>query len=404
MLSEGTDGVRVRAGRATGVAFAALIALNLLNYVDRNLLPGALPVVKQASGLSDSRLGTLNSMFFVAYMVGGPALGWLGDRFSRRMLIGTAVCLWSVALWLFTVVHGGPGAFAAYMMVGGCEAAFGVYAVTLLSDYFPGRSGNTALGRFFLAMIAGRSAGHMLGGFLATTFGWRAPFRVLAGTGLLAGIAALGVLFDPRRDGAAGSARVEISRPQLAASLLRRPYVLAVLGLAMQTFASGGLAVWLPTYLSRYAGYSPGRATAVTGLATLVAGLSGTALGSMLGERLMERDSRDPYRLSAVSLLLGALCVAAILTPWPHVVIFGVFATQFVLFLNIGPLNLALLRAAPPEIRSTAVAAALVAIHLLGDAPSPQVIGMLSDAYDLRIGLLPVPLALLAGASLLACA
>jgi len=41
--------------------------------------------------------GTLGSAFLVTYMLSAPALGWLADRFSRWIIIGLAVIVWSLA-------------------------------------------------------------------------------------------------------------------------------------------------------------------------------------------------------------------------------------------------------------------------------------------------------------------
>lgn len=389
----------------SNVPIAALLILNLLNHTDRNLLAGAQPVMQSALGLSDSRVGTLTSGFFTAYMIAGPCLGWLGDRYSRRRLTAITVCAWSICLALAAACNNVQCFLLAYLCVAAAEAAFGVYTVTLLSDYFPDARSTRALGLFFMMMVLGRSLGHILGGFLAGVLDWKAPFRIMSPLGLVLGVAALWALSDPER-GPAND--VVLARPGTRVRptpwLLQRAYVLAVLGLAMQTFAAGGLATWLPTYLYRYAGYSPARAATLTGMATFGAGVAGTWLGGTWSEALLRGGTRRLYWMSSLSLLLAAPCVAIILFTRPSVAILGILGTQFFLFLNLSPLNLLLLRSVSTEVRSTAVAFALFVIHLLGDAPSPQLIGLMSDAVGLRAGLALVIGALLAGASLLALA
>jgi MFS family permease len=78
-------------GAATTASFkfvlATLISLNLLNYIDRNLLPGAQPLLQKTLGLADSSIGAVSSSFFLAYMLAAPLPGWIGDRFSRRRLV-----------------------------------------------------------------------------------------------------------------------------------------------------------------------------------------------------------------------------------------------------------------------------------------------------------------------------
>jgi MFS transporter, Spinster family, sphingosine-1-phosphate transporter len=79
----------------------------------------------------------------------------------------------------------------------------------------------------------------------------------------------------------------------------------------------------------------------------------------------------------------------------------GVIGAQFFLALNLGPLNTAILNSVPASVRSTAVAAALFMVHALGDALSPQLIGLVSDSFGLRIGMSITLVSLLAGGLLL---
>ena len=60
---------------------------------------------------------------------------------------------------------------------------------------------------------------------------------------------------------------------------------------------------------------------------------------------------------------------------------------EFCLFLNTGPLNAALVNSVAAPIRSTAISLNLLIIHLLGDFPSPHLIGWISDRHNLRVGL-----------------
>ena len=59
----------------------------------------------------------------------------------------------------------------------------------------------------------------------------------------------------------------------------------------------------------------------------------------------------------------------------------------FFIFLGTGPVNAATLNAVPAGLRATAMAGQLFAIHVLGDAFSPKIIGAISDRSNLRLGL-----------------
>jgi MFS family permease len=73
---------------------------------------------------------------------------------------------------------------------------------------------------------------------------------------------------------------------------------------------------------------------------------------------------------------------------------------EIFVFLNVGPLNAVIVGVAAPAIRATAVAVNILAIHLLGDALSPWVVGVLSDRWGLRAALSIMPPLLLLSAGL----
>jgi predicted MFS family arabinose efflux permease len=386
-----------------GVALVAVIALNLLNHIDRNLLAGAQPVIQKALQASDSRMGAVSSRFFIAYMLAAPLLGWLGDRFPRRVLVPACVVWWSCALGIATLGRDFGLFPLAYTMVAIAEAAFGVYAVVLISDYYPHANRSKALSLFILAMTCGRALGFPLGGWLAQTFGWRFPFRLMALVGLLLGLLAVRFLFEPkeRRVAPAEASASGKDRRLPFRALLSKGYLLAVLGLAMENFALGGLSVWLPTYLHRFAGYSVAHAASVLGVIALACGTGGTWLGGVMGEKLLRRDHRALYWISAVSFALAIPCVVAILAESRGLILGGVLGVQLFLFMNMGPLNAAILNSVPASVRSTAIATSLFLIHALGDAISPHLIGLISDARGLRAGLATTIAALVAGVVLL---
>jgi sugar phosphate permease len=164
-------------------------------------------------------------------------------------------------------------------------------------------------------------------------------------------------------------------------------YWTATLGMAMMVFTLGGISVWMPTFLYRYGHYSLAAASQILGAITVVDGILGTWLGGWIAQRWLRRNEAALYLLSAWSMLLAA--------PFAVLVFYGPRATmvpclavaEFMLFLNTGPLNAAIVNAVDAPIRSTAIAIELFIIHALGDAPSPRIIGWVSDRSSLREGL-----------------
>jgi MFS transporter, Spinster family, sphingosine-1-phosphate transporter len=379
--------------RAALIALLLLTGLNLLNYLDRYILPGAQPLIQAEFHATDQRMGALTTALFVTYMLTAPFTGWLGDRFRRKPLIVAGAVFWSLATLATYWVHDYWSLYIRHALVGVGEATFGIFAPAVLSDFYPARDRNRILSFFYLAIPVGAALGYLVGGQLGARYGWRTPFFVGAVPGLL--IAGAYALFatEPERGGSD-------AEPQPAAKptvgemfehflgLFRNPgFMCAALGMAMLVFAMGGISTWMPTFLNRFAGMSVGKAGTILGAITVVDGLAGTAMGGWLAQRWLRKDHRALYLLSAWSVIL-TLPVAALVFFGPlKWAVPALFVAEFFLFLNTGPLNAAICNSVSSGVRSSAIALELFLIHFLGDTFSPQIIGAISGVSNLRIGL-----------------
>lgn len=376
---------------AAWTALALLTALNLLNYTDRYVLAGVQPLVQRAFHVNDERMGALTFAFFVTYMIAAPLTGWLGDCFPRKPLILAGALLWSVLTLSTALVHSYGQLYLRHALVGIGEASFCIYAPALLSDYWPAEQRNRILTIFYLSLPVGAALGYMLGGTMGQAYGWRAPFYAAAAPGILVVVLAWIFMREPQR-GASEHLVSELLEPSryraTLATLARNPaYWTATLGMATMVFSLGGISVWMPTFLYRHGHYTLAGASQILGGITVVDGIAGTWLGGWLAQRWLRRNKAALYLLSGWSMLLAA--PFALLTFYgPRVAMVPSLAmAEFFLFLNTGPLNAAIVNAVVAPIRSTAIAIELFMIHALGDAPSPRIIGWISDHSSLRTGL-----------------
>jgi predicted MFS family arabinose efflux permease len=227
----------------------------------------------------------------------------------------------------------------------------------------------------------GSALGFLLGGFMGEHFGWRAAFFVAGAPGVVLGLLALRMR-EPAR-GAGDGVLLEERKfdPGAAFALLRCPSFLhTTLGMAAMTFALGGMAYWMPTFFSRERGLTLEAANTLFGGVTVAAGLVGTFLGGWLGDRLLRRTKKAYLLVSGWGMLLGvpAACVG-LLAQEPTVYVPALFLAEVMVFLNTGPANAVLVNVALPEVRATGIALAIFIYHLLGDVPSPILIGRVSD-------------------------
>jgi MFS family permease len=372
-------------GRAKGWAMTALViltALNFVNYIDRSVLFAVQPLVQREFPGSDAQFGLLTTAFFFCYMVTAPVVGWLADRYSRRAIMCMGALLWSAATLLTAVTHNFTELMIRHTLVGVGEATFVAIAPSFLSDLHPENRRGRVLAVFYLAIPVGTALGYLVGGAIGSRWGWRAPFLVGAVPGALLGLLLL-LVPEPRR-GEQDQLAVTVERGTFA-GLWRNPaFWTGTIGMAMLTFAIGGMQVWMPTFLSRIRGVPLATANLRFGLLTLAAGIVATMLGGWLGDRMEARKRGGHCLISGIgmALALPSVLLAVYVTgSWMYPMI---FLGEFFLLLNTAPLNAAILNSVSAPIRSTAFAVNLFTIHLLGDAFSPSLMGFISDHSNMQ--------------------
>ncbi len=374
-------------------ALALFLAVNLLNYIDRQVLYAVFPLVKESLRVSDTSLGLLGSAFMVVYMCAAPIFGWIGDRGSKVRLAAGGLGVWSLSTMLAGVTTGYSQLLGARSLVGIGEASFGTVAPGIISDYFPKERRGRILSRFYLAIPVGSALGYLLGGVIGQHFGWHTAFLMVGAPGLLLVIpmALLKTVDLPEKDSQRSTG--------YSALLKNRSFVLNTLAMTAMTFAMGGMAQWIPTFLNRVHGLSVARGNLLFGGLTVVAGIIGTLLGGWLGDHFQKKRPDGYLLVSGWGFILGIPAMLLALTaPDLQSALSGMFLAELCLFLNTGPLNTVIVNVTRHDIRAMAFAANIFVIHALGDAISPAFIGFLSDRWGLGNALLSTVAAIMLAA------
>jgi len=363
-----------------------LFLINLLNYADRQVLYSLFPLIQDEMGLNDFALGRLGSAFMLVYMCAAPVVAHWARRERRKDWIAGGLAFWSLATVLSGLSRSYGQLFAARSLMGAGESGYGAVSPAFVAEHFPKERRGGALAFFSMAIPVGSALGYALGGWAGERWGWRSAFFFAGAPGLLLALLAYR-LKDPPPQGAP----LPDAAPRWSSylNLYRiRSYVASTLAMALMTFALGGLAVWMPTFLNRSWGMGPQQAGLWFGGLTVAAGVLGSGLGGWLGDRLLRFTGRSYFLVSGAGLLLAVpfglwgLHAADLKTA-----LAALFAAETLAFLNMGPLNgvIAWVTAAP--LRTMAFAANIFVIHALGDAVSPAIIGFFSDRLGQRASL-----------------
>eukprot|EP00096_Caligus_rogercresseyi_P008293 TRINITY_DN2690_c0_g1_i3.p1 TRINITY_DN2690_c0_g1~~TRINITY_DN2690_c0_g1_i3.p1 ORF type:complete len:529 (+),score=129.13 TRINITY_DN2690_c0_g1_i3:76-1662(+) len=377
-----------------------LFFVNLINYMDRFTVAGILESIKDDYGIGDAKAGALQTAFVVTYMFFAPLFGYLGDRHSRRIIMAVGVFIWAIFTLIGSFMPGYYSFLICRGMVGIGEASYSTIAPTIISDMFVKEERSKMLAVFFFAIPVGCGSGYILGSEMSNLAGdWRWGLRVTPILGFIAVLMILFLLKDPNRGESEGHGN-EIEATTYLQDLKdlgsNKSFFLSTLGFTCVAFCTGALSWWGPLYIiSGLKSFGPPEThpmkiknvALVFGAVTMLSGIVGVPLGSVLSTRLQRRYPRaDPIIcgtglvISAFFLGLGMLLVRSniILT------FVFLFAGEVALNLNWSIVADILLYVVIPTRRSTAEAIQILVSHALGDAGSPYFIGLISDSLKVH--------------------
>lgn len=376
--------------------FWILFLLNLLNYIDRQVLYAVFPLLQQDLKLNDLQLGTLASAFMLVYMCYAPITGYLADRTHRPRLIALSACLWSLATLACATAKNYLALLIPRALVGVGEGGFTTIAQPFLAEHYPKEKHAFILAMFGLALPLGSALGYVIGAVVGVHWGWKIAFMVAGVPGLFLALLALTCLKDKTRE---IQTHTPVRLKDYIPLFKNLPFLQVCLAQAMSTFVMGGLAAWMPVYLHRYLHLDVAKAGSYFGILVIVGGALGTYLGGKLAPWWLKHDPHAYGKLIATAFMT-ALPVCWIVLYTHQTIGAWVCLTMalILLFVPTGAIAAALVATTKPQVRSMAFAVNIFIIHLLGDAISPTLIGWVSDYRNLKTAVFLASLMLIPGA------
>ncbi|MFI5380003.1 MAG: spinster family MFS transporter [Tepidisphaerales bacterium] len=369
-------------------ALILLLLINLLNYIDRFILAAVERPIRDSLLSGDpnpmKKTGGLATAFLVTYMLAAPVFGMLADRFSRWLLVGIAVILWSLAAGATGLATIFPMLVLARVFVGVGEAGYGPTAPTLIADYYPIEKRASVMAWFYMAVPLGVALGYGIGGFMEARLGWRSAFFVTVIPSIMLGAMALRRKDPPRGASDKTSVTKKASIADYLHLLRIRSYLLDTAGMTALTFAIGGISWWMPAYLEYRKAGSLAQVNMLFGGITALGGIIATLLGGFAGDRLRPRFPGSYFLVSGVAILISCpLILLMLITPFPSCWVV-IFFSVFFLFFNTGPSNTILVNVTRPAVRATAFALNILLLHALGDVMSPPLLGGIIESTPAR--------------------
>uniref|UniRef100_A0A8P4G753 Protein spinster homolog 1 n=1 Tax=Dicentrarchus labrax TaxID=13489 RepID=A0A8P4G753_DICLA len=353
----GAAGQRPQEEPASGVSHVRalltvfiLFFINLLNYMDRFTVAGVLTDIENYFGIDDGKSGLLQTVFICSYMFLAPVFGYLGDRYNRKLIMSVGITFWSAVtlassytpkehFWALLLTRG---------LVGVGEASYSTIAPTIIADLYVKGKRTNMLSVFYFAIPVGSGLGYIVGSQVGrVTQDWHWALRVTPGLGVIAVLLLIFVVKEPKRGAIEARPEHHLHQTSWLADLRA-----------------------LSTNL-------------LFGIITCVTGILGVASGVQVSRQLRKKTARADPLVCAAGLLLSApfLYLAIVFAQTSTIATYVfIFLGETFLSMNWAVVADILLYVVVPTRRSTAEALQIVISHLLGDAGSPYMIGVVSDS------------------------
>jgi len=392
-------------------ALGLLFATYVVNIIDRHIINILVEPIQADLGLKDTQVGFITGLAFAFfYTVMGIPLALLADRWHRTRLICLCSTLWSLMTAASGAATGYASMAATRMGVGIGEAGLTPTANSLIGDLFPSRSRGKALGIYVSAVPIGTMLAGLVGGWLASTWGWRTTFFALGATGLT-----LTLLFwlsfrEPVRGQLDEAAPLQDPVAYSIMDTLRHLYGMRscryfFAAFAIVGFVGAAINNWSPAFFMRSHGMDLMQMAASVGLVFGIGGTAGMVAGGWMADGYGKRGAAAYLLVPALAVLLALpLYFAAFLVRGTELAMFLLVVPVTVAGIVLPPVLALLQRLTRNTMRAVSVAVFLIVVHLFGMGFGPLLVGGLSDllqpiagADSLRYALLTViPLNLLA--------
>lgn len=359
-----------------------LFLVNVMSYLDRQVLAIVQESIKEDFGWNDAHLGWLQLIFGIALALSAIPIGRLADRISRQKVLVACLSLWSAATVFAGVAASFTQMLIARLGVGIGEAGVTPTAYALISDKFSIRRRATAMAVCGAGVPVGIALSLILGGIISEQFGWRWAFIMFGLPGFfLAGIIAF-LLTPPRRGESDGIA--EVRETTLTQSIFRlfssSSFSLVIVGTACMTISSAGIMNWMPSFMQRRFGLDEATVGVSIGSIVGICALVSMLAAAFLADKLSERDQRWYPWIVAIAQLLALPCVLLALFSPTYTASLLFFALSALFSSSLLAISNALIQnTAPVHMRSMASALKSMALTFIGFGVGSFMIGQLSE-------------------------
>ncbi len=352
-----------------------LTLLNVMNFVDRQLLASFANWIVPDLGLTNTEFGLLTGLVFIFfYSFMGLFMGALADMVNRTRLIAAGLALWSVLTALSGMARGFYTLALPRMFIGVGESIMTPTAMSLLSDRFPSRWLGLASGVYYMGVPVGVAASLFIVAYLEPHLGWRGCFYLLGGIGVVLAVIMLFLKDTPRKHALVNTDHAtdkptfgEILRTLLRA-LRRSPALTMTIAGGVAYHFILGAATFDQLWFVQERGFDRTEIAEATAWLGFCGGILGNLFGGAGGDVFLRKTGLGrPMWLFWILLVLAPIGIAyRLVEPGSFWFWAGVFFGYFQLGCFYGPTFSTVQELVPPRIRGTVVAFYILTLNFVG--------------------------------------
>lgn len=413
----------------TNYKWRALVLLWVAFFLQqgtRQIFGATLTSIQGSLGVSAAAIGAVATVFTFAYGLSVPFAGVAADLFNRKWMVVSGVFVFCLGIFASGFVASLGLLVVSYGIFNGFGQSFYYPSATSIIGELHKETRATALSILQMGLYAGIIGCSAASGWLAEggSDGWRVPFKVFGGIGILWAV----VMAFWLRNGDRGKLESKVgvgerkfkefhsptqnsnsnSKPSLKEAFkvfVGNPSALLLAaGLGMMIYVDVGFKTWMPSHLSESFGVAKGSAALNAVLWHYIGAFVGVTLGGRISDKLAK--TRPSVRMETN---IAGLAFAVPFIVWmayaPSLLACGIAMALFGVFRGVYDSNLmaSLFDLIPQRYHASGAGLMLSCAFVFGST-SPVVLGLVKDSFSSTAALASLAAFYLAGAALIAVA
>lgn len=293
-------------------------------YIVRNVLSAVAPQMTAGGIYSEEFIGTMSSLFFIAYGIGQLINGIVGDKIRAKYMIGFGLLLAGTTNLLLPVLTNFPYVnLVSYGLTGFfLSMIYGPMTKLVSENTLPLHATRCSLGYTFASLL-----GSPVAGLLAAILTWQAVFTV--SSSLMIAMAVLCLVFftvlERKKIIQYGRYQKTESETSGIKQLMDRHIVKFSMIAVLTGIVRTSVVFWLPTYFNQFLGFSPNDSALIFTAVTLI-----VAASAFVAVFLCGRLHNDMHKTSLI-LFIGS-AGAFLLSYLIHIPVFNIGCMTLAVF------------------------------------------------------------------------